>query len=73
MTCNVTCCTPETDINSAEKVMGENQIRRIPVMENNKLVGILTLGDLTKNINVNTEGICATLENICDCDKKNAE
>ena len=73
MTCNVTCCTPETDIKVAEKAMSENQIRRIPVMENNKVVGILTLGDLAKNKEVNPEGVYATLENICDCNKNNAE
>lgn len=28
--------------------MAENQIRRIPVVDNNKVVGILTLGDLAK-------------------------
>lgn len=73
MTCNVTCCTPETDIQAAERTMSENQTRRIPVMENNKIVGILTLGDLAKNKEVNTKDLCETLENICDCDKKNAE
>ena len=44
-----------------------------PVMENNKVVGILTLGDLAKNKEVNPEGVYATLENICDCNKNNAE
>ena len=73
MTCNVTCCTPDQEVNDAEKMMGTNQVRRIPVMENNKIVGMLTLGDLAKNKEVNTEGLCITLENICDCDKKNAE
>ena len=73
MTCNVTCCTPDQEVKDAEKMMGTNQVRRIPVIENNKIVGILTLGDLAKNKEINPEGIYATLENICDCDKKNAE
>lgn len=73
MTCKVDCCSPETDVKDAEKVMAQNQIRRIPVIENNKIVGILTLGDLAKNKNVNTDGVSITLENICGCDKKNAE
>lgn len=73
MTCHVDCCSPEADIKEVEKVMSQNQIRRIPVMENNKIVGMLTLGDLAKNKNVDTNGVCATLENICSCDKKNAE
>ena len=73
MTCNVTCCTPDQEVKDAEKMMGTNQVRRIPVIENNKIVGILTLGDLAKNKEINPEGIYATLEDICDCDKKNAE
>ena len=73
MTCNVTWCSPETNVTDAEKVMGNNQIRRIPVMENNKIVGILTLGDLAANKRVNTNEVCETLENICGCDKKKAE
>ena len=42
-------------------------------MENNKIVGILTLGDLAKNKEINPEGVAITLENICGCDKNNAE
>ena len=73
MTCNITCCEPDEEVQQAEKIMGTNQVRRIPVMENNKIVGILTLGDLVKNKDINPEGVSITLENICDCDKKNAE
>lgn len=73
MTCNVTCCGPDEEVQQAEKMMETNQVRRIPVMENNKIVGILTLGDLAKNKEINPEGVSITLENICDCDKKNAE
>ena len=73
MTCNVCCCTPDTDIEQAEKIMSENQIRRLPVIENNKIVGIITLGDLAANQNVDTKSVYNTLENICGCDEKNAE
>lgn len=73
MTCKVCCCTPETDISEAEKIMSENQIRRLPVVDDNKIIGILTLGDLAANKNVNTESVGCTLENICGCDKTNAE
>ena len=73
MTCDVSCCTPESDVKDAENIMKTNQIRRIPVMENNKIVGILTLGDLAKNKEIDTEDVGITLEDICHCDKKNAE
>lgn len=73
MSCSVCCCNPDTDIEQAEKLMSQNQIRRLPVVENNKIVGIITLGDLSANQNVSTEGVCETLENICGCQDKNAE
>ena len=37
---------PEMDVTEAGKLMGENQIRRLPIVENNKLVGIVSLGDI---------------------------
>ena len=73
MTCKVCCCTPDTDVEQAEKLMSQNQVRRLPVIENNKIVGIITLGDLSTNQNVSTQGVCETLENICGCNDKNAE
>ncbi|MFR0822993.1 MAG: CBS domain-containing protein [Clostridia bacterium] len=73
MSCSVCCCNPDTDIEQAEKLMSQNQIRRLPVVENNKIVGIITLGDLSANQNVSTQGVCETLENICGCQDKNAE
>lgn len=73
MTCNVCWCEPDIDVQEAEKIMSDNQVRRLPVIENNKVVGILTLGDLAANTNINTEGVSITLENICGCDKKNAQ
>lgn len=73
MTCKVCSCNPDTEISEAEKMMSDNQIRRLPVVENNKIVGIITLGDLTTNQNISTQGVCNTLEKICGCNEKNAE
>ena len=73
MTCKVCSCTPDTHVKEAENMMKENQIRRIPVMENNKIVGILTLGDLAANPDVNNSEVTNTLEDICNCNKKYAE
>jgi len=46
MTTNVTTTNPDADINDVSRLMAEEQIRRIPVVENNKLVGIVALGDM---------------------------
>ena len=53
--------------------MSENQVKRIPVVENNRIVGILTLGDLATNTWVDKTEVDNTLNNICKCNEKNAE
>lgn len=74
MTTKVCCCNSDVDIKEAEDLMCKYQIRRLPVVDNNnKIIGIITLGDLAKNDNVNTEEISNTLETICKYDNKNAE
>lgn len=73
MSCNAVCCDCNSEITEASKMMGEQQIRRIPVTENGKLVGILTLGDLAKNQQLDNNFVGQTAESICGCDKKNAE
>ena len=73
MTTNVFTCKKDDDIKDAEKTMAQNQIRRIPVMENNKITGILTLGDLATNKEISEHEVYSTLEDICKCTNKNAE
>ena len=73
MTCNTTCCDCNDDIGTATKNMSQTGIRRIPVTENGKLVGMLTLGDLAKHNNIDCECVGITFENICNCKNKNAE
>lgn len=42
----VVCATPEMSTSDASELMSEHQIRRLPVVENDRLVGIVSLGDL---------------------------
>ena len=68
MTCNVCTCNENDDISEAENKMAKNQIRRIPVVDNNKVIGILTLGDLAHyDKEIGEEQVCNTIENICEC------
>jgi CBS domain-containing protein len=46
MTSNPVIASPSTDIQDAARIMSERQIRRLPVVENNSLVGMISLGDL---------------------------
>ena len=73
MTCNVCSCDVNFDVQEAQKLMSQNAIRRLPVTENNKIVGILSLGDLVQNNRVDNNGTWNTFEDICDCKTKNAE
>ena len=59
------------DISDAEQKMATNQIRRIPVVDNNKVIGILTLGDLAQySDEIGEEYFCDTVEDICGCGGK---
>lgn len=46
MTANVVTARPDMDTALAASLMGREQIRRLPVMENGKLCGMVSLGDL---------------------------
>lgn len=46
MTKDVITVSPNTSVQEAAQRMAENQIRRLPVVENGRLVGIVSLGDL---------------------------
>ncbi len=68
MTCNVCSCNQNDDICDVENKMATNQVRRIPVLDNNKVIGILTLGDLAHyNEEIGEEIFCNTIEKICKC------
>lgn len=57
MSANVITCGPETDAHECANQMARRQIRRLPVVENGRLVGICALGDLaTVRIHVNEAG-----------------
>jgi len=47
MSKNLVTGTPQMDVHEAARLMKEKQVRRLPVIENNQLKGIVALGDLT--------------------------
>lgn len=57
MSGNPVSVEPDADIHEASKIMSEKQIRRLPVIDNGKLVGMLALGDMAvENIHENEAG-----------------
>ncbi len=47
MTANPVVGTPDMDVHDAVRIMSEKQIRRLPIVENNQLVGMVSLGDIS--------------------------
>ncbi len=73
MSCNVYTCQENDEMSNAESKMGQQQIRRLPVCDNqNRIVGILTMGDIAQNNQqLGKNQVCTTFENICGCNNKN--
>ena len=46
MTGQVTVASPEMEVSAAAHLMGRQQIRRLPIVENGQLCGMVSLGDL---------------------------
>ncbi|TGE32301.1 CBS domain-containing protein [Desulfosporosinus sp. Sb-LF] len=54
---NMITITADQDVHEAADIMAKYQIRRLPVVEQGKLVGILALGDLAiEKIHINEAG-----------------
>ncbi len=43
---SIVCASPEMSTREASELMSEHQVRRLPVVENERLVGIVSIGDL---------------------------
>lgn len=48
MTANIIAARPDMEAAQAALIMGREQVRRLPVMENGKLCGMVSLGDLAQ-------------------------
>ena len=70
MTTGVIKTTPDTDAVDAARTMSCNQIRRLPVIKDEALVGMLTIGDLAKNEDIPYGKVGIALEHICDNTKE---
>jgi len=62
MTRKVVYVTPETTLNSVMAIMTEARVRHIPVLHEGRLMGLVSIGDLVKQISENQEVHINTLE-----------
>lgn len=51
----VVCCGPADSIDHVMSLMTDRRIRHVPVVENGRLVGIISIGDVVKNRIAETE------------------
>lgn len=49
MTRNVFGCRPEDEIHGIMELMTEKRIRHLPVLENDRLIGVISIGDVVKH------------------------
>ena len=67
----VQTCTPDDDVDTAMVTMRRAQVRRLPVMEDGKLVGILALNDIIlaaahKYATVDSDGVMNTMRAVSE-------
>lgn len=49
MTEGVETCSPETHLNDLMKTMTEHRIRHVPVVQGDRLLGVISIGDVVKH------------------------
>lgn len=62
MTRRLVYITPEVDIEVAMAIMTEKRVRHLPVMDDGKLIDIISIGDLVKQISQNQKAHIKFLE-----------
>ncbi|MGN1400438.1 MAG: CBS domain-containing protein [Bacillus sp. (in: firmicutes)] len=66
MTDELMTVSPETSVEEAAELMAEQQIRRLPVVDENQLVGMVSLGDLAIH-NPSSANASKALSEISEC------
>ncbi len=61
---NVICAMPEHSVSECLEIMTEKRIRHLPVVDNDRLVGMISIGDLVKRIITDQQNAIDKLENV---------
>lgn len=62
MTSNVMTVTPGQSIEFCMELMTERRLRHLPVLDNDKLIGLISIGDLVKDIISDQQSMIRQLE-----------
>jgi len=63
MTSEPVSVTPDQNIENCMAIMSDKHIRHLPVLENNKLIGMISIGDVVKAVISQHEDTIKQLEN----------
>ena len=63
MTKDVFTVTPDQSIEDCMTLMTQRRFRHLPVIDGNKLVGMISIGDVVKEVIASKESTINTLEN----------
>lgn len=69
MTSEALCVRPERTSDECMALMTENRVRHLPVMEGDKLLGLISIGDLVKDIISEQQFIIEQLEHYITGDR----
>ena len=65
MTATIVSCSPQDSVDKATELMRDNQIRRVPVVdEQRRLLGIVSMADIVGRANVKTTETHETLKTV---------
>lgn len=62
MTSRVMSVAPDAELAAAARMMGKQQIRRLPVVEQGRLCGMVSLGDIASNVDTGYDAADALSE-----------
>jgi CBS domain-containing protein len=65
MTKHVITGKPDMELSEAARLMFENKVKKLPIIDRNRLVGIVTLTDIARTTSVDKETI-EVLEKLCN-------
>jgi len=63
MTKQVVCVRPEQTMSDCMALMTDKHIRHLPVLDDNKIIGVISIGDVVKEIISNQEFLIEQMEN----------
>ncbi len=66
MTREVVIVTPEYSIEQCMQLMTQKRIRHLPVVENSKIIGVISIGDVVREIISSRESTISQLENFIE-------